>query len=144
MRFITREPGPYYLHFRPYHLCDIETPQSIAEAVLMGERTVTARTLSAEVVAVAKRDLKTGERLAGIGGADFYGRIFVHGEARALGAVPIGLAEGAAVTKPVARGEPLTEERVRPDATTFISRLRCLQSGLQDDPRLLHAGAVLT
>ena len=30
MRFITHANGPYYLHFRPYHLCDLETPQSIA------------------------------------------------------------------------------------------------------------------
>ena len=42
MKFITRADGPYYLHFRPYHLCDLETPQSIAEAVLFGEVTVAA------------------------------------------------------------------------------------------------------
>jgi len=142
MQFITKEPGPYYLHFRPYHLCDIETPQSIAEAVLLGERTVTARTTSAEVVAVAKRNLKAGERLDGIGGTDFYGRIYPFAEARALRAIPIGLAEAATVTKPVAKGEPLTEDRVQPDATTFVYRLRCLQSCLHDDPRLLVAGKV--
>ena len=27
MKFITRADGPYYLHYRPYHLCDLETPQ---------------------------------------------------------------------------------------------------------------------
>ena len=43
MKFITRAEGPYYLHFRPYHLCDLETPQSIAEAVLLGEVTVARR-----------------------------------------------------------------------------------------------------
>ena len=41
VKFITYADGPYYLHFRPYHLCDLETPQSVAEAVLLGEVTVT-------------------------------------------------------------------------------------------------------
>ena len=76
MKFITRAEGPYYLHFRPYHLCDIETPQSIAEAVLLGERTVTAEAMCAEVVCVAKRALRAGEKVGGLGSADIYGRIY--------------------------------------------------------------------
>ncbi len=56
MKFITHADGPYYLHFRPYHLCDLETPQSVAEAVLLGEVTVTAEEMHAEVVCTAKRD----------------------------------------------------------------------------------------
>ncbi|MCK5640244.1 MAG: hypothetical protein KAJ19_05585, partial [Gammaproteobacteria bacterium] len=57
MKFITNAEGPYYLLFRPYHLCDLETPQSIAEAVLLNEVTVTAETMHSEVVTIAKRNL---------------------------------------------------------------------------------------
>ena len=60
MKFITRSEGPYYLQHRPYHLCDLETPQSIAEAVLLGEVTVAPEGIEAEVVCVAKRDLRAG------------------------------------------------------------------------------------
>lgn len=63
MKFITKAEGPYYLHYRPYHLCDLETPQSIAEAVLLNEVTVAAEAMHSEVVAVAKRDLRAGVRI---------------------------------------------------------------------------------
>jgi len=81
MKFITRAEGPYYLHHRPYHLCDLETPQSIAEAVLLGEVTVASETLHSEVICVAKRDLRAGARLEGIGGHDWYGILVTHADA---------------------------------------------------------------
>jgi predicted homoserine dehydrogenase-like protein len=47
-----------------------------------------------EVVTVAKRDLKAGERLDGVGGFCAYGLIENATEARASEALPIGLSEG--------------------------------------------------
>jgi predicted homoserine dehydrogenase-like protein len=132
MRFITREDGPYYLLFRPYHLCDIETPQSIAEAVLLGERTATASTFAAEVVAVAKRDLMPGERVGDIGGADFLGRIYRSEDALRQRAVPLGIAPGGTVQGPIARGGLLTAENFCPDASTFVFQLRLQQDALRD------------
>jgi len=124
MKFITRADGPYYLHYRPYHLCDLETPQSIAEAVLLGEVTVAAETMNAEVVAVAKRNLDAGTKVEGIGGADIYGRIYTYQQARQLNAIPLGIAAGGKVTAPVARGEILSQSNFDPDASTFIYELR--------------------
>jgi predicted homoserine dehydrogenase-like protein len=130
MRFITHAAGPYYLHFRPYHLCDLETPQSIAEAVLLGEVTATAEDMHAEVVCTAKRDIAAGERLDGIGGADWHGLIMTWADARARRAVPIGLGAGAVARRAVARGDVITEDDVSIDETTFICRLRRLQDAL--------------
>jgi predicted homoserine dehydrogenase-like protein len=130
MHFITHAAGPYYLHFRPYHLCDLETPQSIAEAVLLGEVTATAEDMHAEVVCTAKRDIAAGERLDGIGGADWHGLIMTWADARARRAVPIGLGAGAVARRAVARGDVITEDDVSIDETTFICRLRRLQDAL--------------
>ena len=130
MKFITYADGPYYLHFRPYHLCDLETPQSVAEAVLLGEVTVAAEEMHSEVVCTAKRDLEPGATLDGIGGPDWYGRIMTYPAARAMGAVPIGIGARAVVKRPIAKGATITEDDVAVDESTFVARLRRLQDAL--------------
>lgn len=132
MKFITNADGPYYLHFRPYHLCDLETPQSIAEAVLLGEVTVAPAAMHSEVVCVAKRDLRPGERLAGIGGPDWHGQIRTYADARAQRAVPIGIGANAVVSNPVVKGAVITEADVVLDESSFVYRLRQLQDALTD------------
>jgi predicted homoserine dehydrogenase-like protein len=130
MKFITLADGPYYLHFRPYHLCDLETPQSIAEAVLLGEVTVTASAMHAEVVCTAKRNLNPGERLGGIGGTDWYGKIMTYPDARSQKAVPIGIGANAVVRNPIQRGSIITENDVILDDSTFVYKLRRLQDAM--------------
>ncbi len=124
MKFITHADGPYYLLFRPYHLCDLETPQSIAEAVLLNEVTVTAETMYSEVVTIAKRDLKAGEKVKGIGSGDLYGRTYTYTQARNMKAIPLGIAESGTTTQSVKKGEVLTEDNFQPDTSTDIYRLR--------------------
>jgi predicted homoserine dehydrogenase-like protein len=124
MRFITHAEGPYYLHFRPYHLCDLETPQSIAEAVLMGEVTVAAEGRHAEVVAIAKRDIRAGQRVGSIGGPDYFGRIHVHEDLVRGRLVPIGIAEGGVAIRDIAKGSPISLDAFAPDDTTFVADLR--------------------
>jgi len=130
MKFITHADGPYYLHFRPYHLCDLETPQSVAEAVLLGEVTVTPEQMHAEVVCTAKRDLEPGAVLDGIGGPDWYGVVMTHEQARAARAVPIGIGARAVVKRAIAPGATITEHDVTVDESTFVARLRRLQDAL--------------
>lgn len=68
--------GPYYVFYRPYHLCHIEAMSSIVEAVREGsallQPTYGFRT---NVFAYAKRPLRRGERLDGVGGYSCYGLI---------------------------------------------------------------------
>jgi predicted homoserine dehydrogenase-like protein len=130
MQFITHAEGPYYLHFRPYHLCDLETPQSVAEAVLLDEVTVTAEEMHAEVVCTAKRDIEPGARLDGIGGPDWYGKILIHADAQARKAVPIGVGAGAVAKHAISQGSIITEDDVAIDESTFVCRLRRLQDAL--------------
>jgi len=124
MKLITKAEGPYYLHYRPYHLCDLETPQSIAEAVLLGEVTIASEKMNSEVVAVAKRNIKAGEKVKGIGSADIYGIIYTYKEAKNKKAIPIGIADKGTVKKNITKGGILTKDNFAPDTTTFVYRLR--------------------
>lgn len=124
MKFITHADGPYYLLFRPYHLCDLETPQSIAEAVLLNEVTVTANNMHAEVCTIAKRNIKAGHKIKGIGSADIFGKIYTYREARELNAVPLGIAENGIALHDIPKGSLLTSLNFLPDRSTFIYKLR--------------------
>ena len=53
------------------------------------------------MVSVAKRDLKSGERLDGIGGFCTYGLIDNAPAARGVAALPIGLSEGCVLRRDV-------------------------------------------
>jgi len=130
MHFVSMGPGPYYLFLRPFHLCNIETPLAVAEAVEYGEVTVTPKTMVSEVVSVAKRDLKPGETLGSIGSADYFNRIYTYAEARQKKALPMGIAPGARITAPVRKGEMLTEDNAAPDSRSFVYKLRQMQDNM--------------
>lgn len=126
MEYLGQGAGPNHVLYRPYHLTSLETPVSVARAVLYGEPTIAPRDkLSAEVVAVAKRDLEPGEKLGGIGSADYYGCIYQVSEAR--GMLPIGLAEKARTTRAVKRGEVISRSGVELPEDSFVENLRRLQ-----------------
>jgi predicted homoserine dehydrogenase-like protein len=137
MKFITHAEGPYYLLFRPYHLCDLETPQSIAEAVLLNEVTVTTENMNAEVCTIAKRSIKAGEKVKGIGSADIFGKIYNYKEARQLKAIPLGIAENGTALMDIPKGALLTNNNFVPDQTTLIYKLRIEQDELVRNYKLM-------
>jgi predicted homoserine dehydrogenase-like protein len=121
--------GPNYLFYRPYHLCHLETPLTIAEAALDGEPTIAPMGAPvAEVIAVAKRDLKPGEVLDGIGGYCIYGQIDTAGRAR--GVLPVGLAERTRVLRTIRRGEPVALSEVEINHKSLLMRLRAQQDNM--------------
>jgi predicted homoserine dehydrogenase-like protein len=62
-----------------------------------------------DCVAVAKRPLRAGEMLDGEGGATVWGKCIPATRSRALGAVPIGLAQGVALARDLPVGALVTE-----------------------------------
>lgn len=96
--------GPYYLLYRPYHLCHLETPKAIRRAV-QGHPLLSHREKGCDVYAYAKRPLKGGETLShAIGSAEIYGLVEPINENR----VPIYLLEGPSILKKyIAEGSPL-------------------------------------
>ena len=126
LRYLGQGPGPNHVFFRPYHLTSLETPISVARAAVYGEPTIVSLpTPTAEVVAVAKRDLGAGEKLGGIGSADYYGRVYQVSDA--AGMLPLGLASGARTTRPVARGEVISRAGVDLAEDSLVVALRQLQ-----------------
>lgn len=86
--------GPFYVFYTPFHLPHLQIASTIARAVIQHDPTVAPLDGPVcEVVTVAKRDLKAGESLDGIGGFTAYGLIENATDARAADALPIGLAE---------------------------------------------------
>ncbi|HKM84420.1 MAG TPA: Gfo/Idh/MocA family oxidoreductase [Candidatus Acidoferrum sp.] len=87
--------GPFYCLYTPYHLPPLQIASSVARAVLFHDATVAPLGAPVcDVLAAAKRDLKAGEVLDGIGGFMAYGLIDNAEVLRAEGLLPVGLSEG--------------------------------------------------
>jgi len=121
---ITDESGVYAAQFRPFHLIGLELGISVAAVALRGHATGAPTEFRGDVVAVAKRDLATGERLDGEGGYTVYGRLMPAGDALALSALPIGLAHGVKLRRAIAIGEIVRWSDVTIDESQEPMRLR--------------------
>lgn len=128
MRYLKMGDGPNYVLYRPYHLTSLETPISIAKAYLAHEETIVPyQGLVAETVAVAKKDLKPGDFLDGLGGFTVYGTIMTAEEARRQNALPVGLTDPSLViTKPIRKGEVITYDHIETTKSLVIWELRRL------------------
>ncbi len=136
MDYLSMGSGPYYAFYRPYHLASVEAPLTVAESVLTREPSLAPRTWSAEVVACAKRDLRAGETIDGIGGTTVYGMTDRAETAAREALVPLGLAVGGRLLRDVPAGAALTTDDVEIRQDTYIAALRRLQD------LLLEGGAL--
>jgi predicted homoserine dehydrogenase-like protein len=105
--------GPFYVFYTPYHLPHIQIMSTIGRAVIHNDATVAPIAGPVcEVVAVAKRDLKAGESLDGIGGFCIYGLIDNAATARNGAALPIGLSDGCVLRRDVSKDSVLSFDDV--------------------------------
>ena len=105
--------GPFYVFYTPYHLPHIQIASTIGRAVVHRDATVAPLAGPVcEVVSVAKRDLRAGERLDGIGGFCAYGLIDNAAPSRASSALPIGLSEGCVLRRDVQKDQVLSFDEV--------------------------------
>ena len=120
--------GKNYLLYRPYHLVAVEAPISIAKAVLYGQPTGTPLPIPvADVITVAKRNLKAGEVLDGSGGYTVNGLIEKSEIARAENLLPLGLAYGVKLKRDVSQGEVISYDMIELNEDAFVLKLRRLQ-----------------
>ncbi|WP_455381142.1 NAD(P)H-dependent oxidoreductase [Salinispira pacifica] len=123
--------GPYYTLFRPFHLCSIEVPLTIAQCVLYGESSGHPMAgLLSECIAVAKRDLVAGETLDGIGEFCYRGSIDVAETARKERLLPLGLAKGCVLTRDVKKDAVITYDDVEFGGESVLLQLRRIQDSL--------------
>ncbi|MBV7391497.1 NAD(P)-dependent oxidoreductase [Enterococcus sp. ALS3] len=119
----------HHLLYRPFHLASLETPLTIARAVLENDHAIVPMGAPiSETVAVAKKDIKAGERIDGIGGYCVRGVLETHADMKKNGNVPIGLVGGSSVAKrDIKDGTFLTYDDIEIDESTTVYRLRKMQ-----------------
>jgi predicted homoserine dehydrogenase-like protein len=131
MEYLSMGPGPYFHLYRPYHLASVEAPLTVYEMALDRRPSLTAEHWTAEVGAAAKRDLRAGETVDGIGGFMVRGVIDLAPDFARDGLVPLGVLAGARVVRDVPAGQLLTYDDVDLDDASTIVSLRRLQDGLR-------------
>lgn len=128
MHYYKMGDGPFYVFYTPYHLCHVETPLTVARVVLFGD--VAAAPLGApvcDVIAVAKRDLKAGEMIDGLGGFCCYGMLENSDVVYAENLLPQGVAEGCRLKRDIPKDQALTYGNVELPVGRICDRLRIEQ-----------------
>jgi predicted homoserine dehydrogenase-like protein len=127
--------GPLYCFYRPFHLCHIEVPSTIARAVLLNDATIAPLGApTVEVISTAKIDLKAGQTLDGLGCYTLYGQCENADIVRAQKFLPFGVAEGCKLKRNIAKDEVLTYDDVELPKGRLIDKLRAEQETLFSAP----------
>jgi predicted homoserine dehydrogenase-like protein len=120
----TDPSGRYACMYKRWHLIGLEVGISVASVGLRGEPTGCATGWRADAVAVAKKPLQAGEILDGEGGYTVVGRLMPAADSLAGGALPLGLAHGWKVLRPVPAGQPVKWSDVAFDGNQTAVRVR--------------------
>ena len=132
LEYLKVGKGKYYTFFRPYHLWFLEAPISVARAYLHRQTTLVPLDHPvADVLTIAKRDLLPGDVLDDFGGYTFYGMMDEAEKVKELSGLPVGLAPGAVIMRPVSAGEHLTWDDVKLDEVSRVVQLRRQQDALE-------------
>lgn len=116
--------GPFYVFYTPFHLPHIQIASTIGRAVIHQDATVAPLAGPVcEVVTVAKRDLKAGERLDGVGGFCAYGLIDNSETARSMSALPISMSEDCVLLRDIRKDSVVSLENVKLPAGRLADQL---------------------
>lgn len=133
--------GPFYVFYRPYHLCHFEAHNSVARAVCFGDATLAPdEGPHVDVVTAAKVDLSEGDELDGFGGYRAYGLAENIDVVRREDLLPMGLSEGCRVVRDVPKDGVLTYDDVEVPEGRLCDRLRAEQED-RFGPRATAAAA---
>ena len=130
----TDPSGRYACLYKRWHLIGLEVGISVASVGLRREPTGCATGWRADAVALAKRDLKVGEILDGEGGYTVVGRLMPAADSLEKSCLPLGLAHGWKMLRPVPAGQPLTWRDVACDeSSTAVRARREMESAIAPD-----------
>lgn len=130
MNYYKMGKGPFYLFYRPYHLCHVEVGRTILEAFHMKKPLLTPSCgFVVNVNAFAKKALSKGTELDGIGGFSCYGLIESAQQDKGQG-IPICLAENMVLKRDIPEGGKITWDEVdydpdRADIAMYRKALAC-------------------
>jgi predicted homoserine dehydrogenase-like protein len=133
--------GPLYVFYVPYHLPHLEAPLTVARAVLFRDAAVAPLAGPVcDVITAAKRDLKAGEVLDGIGGFTCYGMIENSDVCQADNLLPMGLSEGCRLKRDVPIDYAITYDDIELPQDRLSDKLRDEQNAYFAPSNLPAAG----
>ncbi len=123
--------GPYYLLYRPYHLCSIEVPLTIAQIAIYGESSGHPMgKLTSECIVITKKNMKAGEILDGVGEYCYRVSIERMDIAKKENFLPMGLAKGSKLKVDLKKDTIITNDMVKIQDDTTLFHLRKIQDNL--------------
>jgi predicted homoserine dehydrogenase-like protein len=129
MSYFKMGEGPLYVFYTPYHLPHLEAPLTVARAVLFKDAAVAPLGWPVcDVITLAKRDLKAGEVLDGIGGFTCYGSLENTDVSLPQQLLPMGLADGCRLKRDVNRDRALTYADIELPEGRWCDKLRAEQT----------------
>jgi predicted homoserine dehydrogenase-like protein len=124
-QYLKMGDGPLYVFYTPYHLPHLESPITIARAVLFHDAaTVPLGKPVVDVITAAKRDLKAGEILDGIGGFHCYGLTENYEESFKNAFLPMSLAQGCRLKHDIAKDSIINYKDVEVPDGRLVDQLR--------------------
>lgn len=125
LSYLKMGAGPLHMFVTPYHLPPMQLPHSVARAVLFNDATITPRGAPVcDTISYAKRDLKSGERLDGMGGFTCYGLVDRYEVCRKGDFLPIAISVDCRLKRDIAKDTPLTYGDVDLPPGRLVDRLR--------------------
>ncbi len=116
--------GKYAALYRPIHMIGLELGISVASAALRNESTGAPTGFRSDVVATAKRALKSGEMLDGEGGFCVWGKQTPADVSLKQGFLPLGLAHNVKLKRGIPEGSALKWADVAYDVNDSAVKVR--------------------
>jgi predicted homoserine dehydrogenase-like protein len=128
MAYLKMGNGPLYMFYQPFHLPPWQIAHSVARAALFNDATIAPRGAPVcDTVSYAKRDLRAGERLDGIGGFTCYGLVERYDVCRREQALPIAISLDCRLRRDIAKDQPISYLDVELPNDRLCDRLRAEQ-----------------
>ncbi|MEZ5499026.1 MAG: SAF domain-containing protein [Steroidobacteraceae bacterium] len=129
MQYFKFGAGPLYMFYTPYHLPHLQLPHSVARAALFNDPTLTPRGAPVcDTVATAKKDLRAGEMLDGMGGFAAYGLIERADLCVREDYLPMAQSVGCRLLRDITKDSPITYADVELPDGRLCDRLRAEQT----------------
>jgi predicted homoserine dehydrogenase-like protein len=131
MSYLKMGDGPLYMFYQPYHLPPWQIAHSVARAALFDDPTIAPRgNPVCDTVSYAKRDLKQGERLDGVGGFTCYGLVERYEVCRHENALPIAVSLDCRLKRDISKDQSIGYDDVELPPGRLVDRLRVEQDAM--------------
>lgn len=122
--YLKMGDGPLYTFYVPYHLPHLEVASTAARAVLFDDAVIApAGPPVCEVITIAKKNLKAGEKLDGIGGFTAYGTLENSSVARKEDLLPMGLSENCVLKRDIKKDQAISFSDINKPEGRLCDRL---------------------